>query len=68
MATANNKSTDLSHRRVFKAGDRLDKLTDDIYQDSNLMLQVARFNGLTSLRNLRVGLDLAFPPLEKTAD
>lgn len=61
-----NASPDLTHYRLVKEGDRLDLLTHGIYNDSNYFLQVAKANGLTSLRKTPVGTELYFPPLDKT--
>lgn len=58
-------SPDLSHQRVSKKGDRLDLLSYDIYDDPAFFLEVARVNELTSPRNLRPGLELVFPPVNK---
>jgi contractile injection system tube protein len=58
-------SPDLTHYRVVKQGDRLDLMTFDIYDDPGLLLQVARANGLTSLRNIKAGTALYFPPINK---
>ena len=58
-------SPDLTHLKLTKAGDRLDLLTEDIYDETRFMLQVARANNLTSFRNLEPGLSLRFPPIQK---
>jgi hypothetical protein len=58
-------SPDLSHQRVSKKGDRLDLLSYDIYDDPAFFLEVARVNELTSPRNLKPGLELVFPPINK---
>lgn len=58
-------SPDLTHQRVSKKGDRLDLMSYDIYDDSGLFLEVARVNELTSPRNLKPGLALVFPPVNK---
>jgi hypothetical protein len=58
-------SPDLTHQRISKSGDRLDLLTYDIYDDSGYFLQVARVNDLTSPRNLKAGMNLLFPPINK---
>lgn len=60
------KSPDLTQKRQVKGGDRLDLLTYRIYDDSNFFLQVAKANGLTSLRNVKEGLDILLPPFDKT--
>jgi hypothetical protein len=58
-------SPDLTHQRVSKEGDRLDLMCQDIYDDPGFLLQIARANDLTSPRNLKPGIALAFPPLDK---
>ncbi len=65
VARERKTSPDLTHIRLSEEGDRLDQLTFDIYGDSRLMLQIAKANGLTSLRNLKPGANLNFPPLDK---
>ncbi len=56
------KSPDLTHTHSLVQGDRLDLLVHQFYGDSRYMPQVARLNGLTSLRKVRVGQPLLFPP------
>lgn len=56
-------SADLTHVRTVQAGDTLPLLCYQIYGDSTLYPQVATANGLASCRSLRVGQQLAFPPL-----
>lgn len=63
---ARANSPDLTHIRQVQAGDRLDLMTYRIYNDSQLFLQIAEANGLTSLRRPPVGQSLRFPPLDKT--
>lgn len=58
-------SPDLTHQRVFKEGDRLDLMTYNIYDDPNFFLQIAKVNDLTSPRNVKVGKELFFPPINK---
>ena len=65
-AKERQSSPDLTHYRKGTAGDRLDLLTHKIYNDSKYFLQVAKANGLTSLSNLQPGIDLYFPPFDKT--
>ncbi len=60
------KSPDLTHIRTVKAHDRLDLMTAEIYKDAKYVTQIAKANGLTSIRKVKVGQDLAFPPLDKT--
>jgi hypothetical protein len=65
VAMAQDSSPDLTHRRVFKAGDNLPLLCNEIYGDPRLFLRVARANGLDDFRNIAPGTVVFFPPLEK---
>lgn len=65
VATAQDQSPDLTHRRIFKAGDRLPALCHAIYGDPRLYLRVAQANGLDDFRHIEPGTELFFPPLEK---
>lgn len=58
-------SPDLTHYRLVKKGDRLDLLTYKIYNNSNYFLQIGQRNGLTSVRNIKSGIQLYLPPLDK---
>ena len=60
------ESPDLTHIRQVKAGDRLDAMTSDIYNDPKYVTQIARANGLLTFRQLSPGLQVNFPPLDKT--
>lgn len=64
-ALEKKKSPDLTRVRAVKAGDRLDLMTHETYNDVKYVLQVARFNNLPTLRRLKPGLQLAFPPVQK---
>lgn len=64
---SNKQSPDLTHERIARDGDRLDWLTNGIYNTPELVYQVARANELTTFRQLKPGSPLRFPPLEKTA-
>lgn len=66
VAREGKKSPDLSHIREVKGDDRLDTLAFEVYNDSKFMLQIAKANGLTSLRNVPPGISLLFPPFDKT--
>lgn len=63
-ALAQNKSADLTHVRIVKAGDTLPALCDAIYGDPFLYLEVAEANGLDNFRSLAPGTRVFFPPLE----
>lgn len=58
-------SPDLTHYRVVKQGDRLDRMTFKIYDDSGFFLQVASTNNLSNIRKLQAGSELYFPPISK---
>jgi hypothetical protein len=57
-------SPDLTHRHVVVAGDRLDNLCQNVYGNLDHVQQVARYNQLDTYRSLRVGRELAFPPIK----
>lgn len=62
------RSPDLTRIRRIKAGDRLDKMVSEFYNDPKFTQQVARANNLTTFRFIRPGIELSFPPLDKTED
>jgi len=65
VALAQDESPDLTHTRVFKAGDSLPSLCQQIYGNATLYAQVAKLNQLSHFRNIAPGTPLVFPPLEK---
>jgi hypothetical protein len=65
---ANLHSPDLTRIRRIKGGDRLDKMVNEFYNDPKFITQIARVNSLTTFRSLKPGIELAFPPLDKTED
>lgn len=67
-AEQKKKSPDLTHERIARTGDRLDLLTYNIYNDAKYFLQVARANGLSTVRSLPSGSKLFFPPFNKNED
>jgi len=60
---AGMSSPDLTHIIEVKAGDTLALLCHEIYKDSSYHVEVARHNNLTSLRKIKPGTRLYFPPL-----
>ncbi|MDT7828246.1 hypothetical protein RQM65_06185 [Pricia sp. S334] len=66
VARERKKSPDLTHVRLVKAGDRLDHMVHTIYDDPKYVTQVARANGLTTFREIEPGVEMVFPPLDKT--
>ncbi len=65
LAEAKLSSPDLTHYRKVQQGDRLDLMTYEIYDNSKYFLQIGRANDLTSVRNVKTGLNLYFPPFDK---
>lgn len=66
LAEERNASPNLTHQRKVKSGDRLDLMTYKIYNDSKYFLQIAKKNNLSHVRNIRPGIELYFPPFDKT--
>lgn len=66
VAKEKSSSPDLTHIRKVKEGDKLPLMAFRIYGDSTYYLEVARINNLTNFRDLKVGDEIFFPPLEKT--
>lgn len=59
-------SADLTHVRIVKTGETLHLIAKEIYGDSKYYLELARINGLKNFRNLKPGMELILPPLNKT--
>jgi hypothetical protein len=66
LAEDRRNSPDLTHYRKVQSGDRLDQMTFRIYNDATYLMQVAKVNNLSSIRAVPTGLDLYFPPFDKT--
>jgi len=60
----NKKSPDLTHSLVVAEGDTLPLLCYRQYGDSKYYYEVARFNGLTDIKQLTPGIKFLFPPLK----
>lgn len=63
LADAGLSSPDLTHIVEVKSGDTLPLLCNRIYKSVDHIESVARFNGLTSIRDVSPGTRLQFPPL-----
>lgn len=61
---ARKSSPKITKTVTVKAGDTLPLLCAQIYKDSSYYLEVARYNLLSSIRNIPVGTLLYFPPLD----
>ena len=66
VAEENSNSPDLTHLRTVNAGDHLPLMVHRIYGDKKYYMQVARFNELTSFRNLEEDQSVTLPPLRKS--
>lgn len=64
-ARQRNSSPDLTHHRLVSQADRLDLMTNKVYGSPKYTMQVARANGLTTIRRLLPGKELRFPPIDK---
>lgn len=61
-----NSSPDLTHKRIVKAGDRLDLMTYNIYDSPAYFLQVGFRNELTTVRRIKPGQEIHFHPFDKS--
>lgn len=64
LAVENKTSPDLTHQRTAKMNDRLLLLAEDIYQNENYYIDVAKANGMLTFRNLDIGQKIQFPPVK----
>jgi nucleoid-associated protein YgaU len=58
------QSPDVSHMVEVMEGDTLPSLCKKIYDNPNYYVEIAKINQLKSVRNLKVGQKLYFPPLK----
>lgn len=63
VAMAQDRSPDLTHIHLVRAGDTLPALCARVYGDPAHYVAVARANGLDHFRTLRPGTQLVFPPV-----
>ncbi len=61
------QSPDLTHYRQASPGDDLPLITWQVYGNKLLYLQVAKANGMTSFRKLKIGENIIFPPIVKAS-
>ncbi|MEM7371300.1 MAG: peptidoglycan-binding protein [Bacteroidota bacterium] len=62
---AHKRSPDLTRILTVRQGDTLPIMCDKLYKSPHYYLQVAEINGLTNFRELEIGAQILFPPLEK---
>ena len=65
-AKEDKSSPDLTHVRKVKSGDTLPQMCFAIYGDPGYYLEVAKSNGLENFRDIRPGMNISFPPIDKT--
>lgn len=57
-------SPDMTHTRTVLAGNTLSQMSYEIYKDPKYYIGIARHNDLNQVRQLRMGAQLDFPPLD----
>ncbi|MDR1632368.1 MAG: hypothetical protein LBR97_05775 [Dysgonamonadaceae bacterium] len=62
---ANKQSPDMTHVITLKAGESIAMWCDKIYGDASYCTDIAQYNNLQGLRNIRAGTKIAFPPLAR---
>lgn len=65
LRNSNKKSPDLSRIITLRAGETISGLCNEIYGDPSYCMDIARYNRLSSFRNVQPGTKLAFPPLAR---
>jgi hypothetical protein len=58
------QSPDITKMPIVKGGDTIVKLSEKYYDDKKYYLQLAEFNNLSSLRNLKLGAHIEIPPMK----
>jgi|TARA_B110000037_G_scaffold220417_1_gene288294 nucleoid-associated protein YgaU len=58
------QSPDITKMPIVKGGDTIVKLSEKYYNDKKYYLQLAEFNNLSSLRNLKLGVQIEIPPIK----
>ena len=58
------QSPDITHQRVFKAGQHFTLLSNSIYKNLNYYTDVAKANKMLSFRRIKQGEEIFFPPLK----
>jgi hypothetical protein len=63
--SSNNSSPDMSHLKVVRMGDSITQLCDQVYDAPQYYVEIAKLNKITNFRQMLVGEQLLFPPIEK---
>jgi hypothetical protein len=64
LSQQSRQSPDVSHQIEIKDGDNIINLCEKIYGNSKYYIEIAKINGLKSIRNVKIGDILFFPPLK----
>ncbi len=64
LSAQDRQSPDVSHSVQIQPGDTLISLCEKIYGDPKFYIEIAKVNGLKSIRNIEPGETLYFPPLK----
>lgn len=64
VAKQDAQSSDLTHERIFKMGDKLTLTSESIYNNDGYYIDVAKQNKLLTFRNIAAGTVLQFPPVK----
>lgn len=59
-----SSSPDITHERVFRSEDRIDLLSNRIYNDPGYYIDIAKSNDLNGFRKIPKGIKLKFPPIK----
>jgi Contractile injection system tube protein len=57
-------SPDLTHQREFEMNDKLPLMAENIYENQNYYIDVAKSNGVLSFRNVSLSKKIIFPPIK----
>lgn len=64
-AKANKQSPDMSHLKKMKVTDTIPLYCDEIYDQGDLYIEVAKANDLDTFRSVKVGRSIIFPQLNQ---
>ena len=59
----NRSSPDVAHGHLASEGDTLPNVVNDVYRDPGRYIDVARANGLNTVRGLQTGAEIIMPPV-----
>ena len=58
------ESPDITHKRIFLAGQHFTLLSNSIYNNTNYYTDVAKANKMLSFRKIEQGTAIYFPPVK----